>query len=109
MIKQSPFQIPNLFTDGELRDQSPDRAARARAVLNAFRGEDAEEWAGITSQNARVATTLRALGTAVSTNLLRHAYLLAMANLHVLLDFPLLPVPAASHFESLARGEVPAD
>ena len=45
----------------------------------------------------------------MSTKLLRHAYLLAMANLHVLLDFPLLPVPAESHFESLARGEVPAN
>ena len=36
-----------------------------------------------------VATTLRKLGQAVSARLMRHAYMLAAANLHVLLEYPL--------------------
>jgi hypothetical protein len=41
------------------------------------------------------------LGTEVSARLLHHAYVLAMANLHVTFDYPLLPVPDRQRFVHL--------
>ena len=36
-----------------------------------------------------------------AARLLRHAYVLTMVNMHVLHDYPLLPVPGVADFEKL--------
>lgn len=95
-IEQSPFKLPDIFDEGE-----SDRAKRARAVK--ARLGDAGEWARITEDDVSVATTLSRLGTDVSARLMRHGYATAMANLHVILDYPLLDVPDKERFEALAR------
>ena len=51
--------------------------------------------------NALVPTTLVALRRDVTVRLLRHAYVLAMVNLHVLLGYPLLAIPADEAFDKL--------
>jgi hypothetical protein len=37
----------------------------------------------------------------VGARLIRHGYVLAMINTHVILDYPLLDVPDQAHFESM--------
>jgi hypothetical protein len=43
------------------------------------------------------------MGVARTADLLRHGYVLAMANLHVILDYPLLDVPSRDAFEAMVR------
>jgi len=60
------------------------------------------EWEEDATANAtRVKTSLSKMGTEVSARLLHHAYVLAMANLHVTMDYPLLPVPDRKRFIDL--------
>jgi len=94
-IEQSPFKIPKAFDNGN----SPE-AQRARAVMDEL--GNADEWERIAKENAAVATTLSKLGTEVSARLMRHGYATAMANLHVILDYPLLDLPDVAQFEALA-------
>lgn len=51
----------------------------------------------------RVRTTLSRLGTETAAYLLYHGYVLAMVNLHVILGYPLLPVPSIDRFRSIVR------
>ena len=53
--------------------------------------------------NARMKTTLSRLGADAATNLLYHGYVLAMANLHVILGYPLLPIPSIDRFRNMVR------
>jgi hypothetical protein len=100
-ITSSPFNVVDGFLDSTTW---PDRAARARAVLDALGGDPARDaWAAAARESARVPTTLRALGEERTVGLLRHGYVLAMANLHVLLGYPLLTVPAPSSFQQLLQ------
>ena len=46
-------------------------------------------------------TTLSRLGGDVAANLLYHGYVLAMANLHVILGLPLIKVPSIDRFRKL--------
>jgi hypothetical protein len=94
-IEQSPFKIPRAFDTGD----SPE-AQRARAVMGKL--GNADEWAQIAKENAAVATTLSKLGSEVAGRLMRHGYATAMANLHVILDYPLLDLPDEAQFEALA-------
>ena len=96
-IAQSPFEVARSFAG------FPDEAGRrARSVLEAL-GDTEREWGEDARRNARdVATTLSKMGVEVSARLLHHAYVLAMANLHVLMDYPLLAVPDRRRFEELA-------
>jgi len=64
-------------------------------------GNNEPVWQEITQQNARVKTTLSKLGPEVAARLAYHGYVLAMANLHVILDFPLLEIPDMARFTSL--------
>jgi len=107
MIRQSPFLVPSIFAQDDQRAMWPDRASRADAVLRKLERESKAEWQKIARENSRVPTTLKALGTEVSVRLLRHAYVLAMANLHVILDFPLHDFPPEEFFLALVRGEAP--
>ena len=95
-IEQSPFEVPNAFDSGD----SP-RADRARAVRAKL--GDEEEWKLIAKQDSAVATTLNKLGTEVAARLIRHGYATAMANLHVILNHPLLDVPDMAEFEALVE------
>jgi predicted acylesterase/phospholipase RssA len=99
-ITQSPFLVAGRYADSPHED---DAKRRAIAVLAAL-GDTTDEWAAVTAANRGVKTTLNKLGPTVAASLVRHGYVLAMANLHVLLDYPLLPVPAATRFNELGGG-----
>jgi hypothetical protein len=97
-IPQSPFKIAQYFVGST---DWPNRAIRAQAVLGAFANEDETAWAAAAKVNQGVKTSLSKLGTDTSARLIRHGYLLAMANLHVILAYPLAPVPPLSKFVEL--------
>jgi predicted acylesterase/phospholipase RssA len=100
-IPQSPYKVPRAF---ESSADWPERAERAQAALAHLQqgtSETEADWVGIAKANAAVPTTLFGLKTDVTASLLRHAYVLAMVNLHVILGYPLRPIPSAEAFESL--------
>lgn len=101
-IPQSPYAVPDAFAED---DEHPGRAARARAALDRLGDSEAgrQEWQTIADEDARVPTVLSSLGNTVSARLIRHGYVLAMVNLHVLLDYPLRDVPPQAHFEEMLR------
>jgi hypothetical protein len=75
------------------------RCAAVAAKIAAF-GDDA--WIDSTCRRSpSVKTTLAALGRADSAGLLWHGYALAMANLHVFFDTPLLDLPTRQRFEAM--------
>jgi predicted acylesterase/phospholipase RssA len=98
-ISQSPFGVPRAFAD---RPEDDDFRRRARAVLETL-GDSEQEWSEVAQANRSVKTTLSKLGEQKAARLVRHGYVLAMANLHVVLDYPLLAVPAAERFSQLAK------
>ena len=104
-IPQSPFRAPDAFADAE--SPWPDRRTRAHAAL-ALLGDDQATrsyWAEIARENAAVKTTLVGFSPEVCARLLRHAYVLAMVNLHVILDYPLLPaIPTEPDFLAFVTG-----
>ena len=100
-IPQSPFKVLDAFKGSTAW---PKRAERARAALTKLAGESPEEWERIAAENSRVKTTLSKVGTDVAAQLLRHSYVLAMTNLHVILGLPLLDVPPMSRFIKMAGG-----
>jgi predicted acylesterase/phospholipase RssA len=93
-ISQSPFDIPSSFARPGA-DDAP--AQRARRVLEEL-GATETDWKQITDDNSAVKTTLSRIPSPAAERLVRHGYVLAMANLHVVLDYPLLPVPPTSRF-----------
>lgn len=101
-ISQSPFTVADKYTNSTAW---PDRAERAREVV-ALLGDSPEErhrWRDIAEHNDAVPTVLRKLGRRDTLGLLEHSYVLAMCNLHVLLGYPLLSLPAADRFNRLLR------
>jgi subtilisin family serine protease/predicted acylesterase/phospholipase RssA len=99
-IAQSPHDVASSFKD---REDWPARAERARSVLIAL-GDTREAWAQTARDNAAVKTSLTRLGTEVAAQLLWHSYVLAMANLHVILGYPLLRVPSLRQFADYIDG-----
>ncbi len=99
-IERSPFQVADYFSNRA--KEWPDRAARAQAVITAL-GNSRDEWSQIVIENRKVATTLRRLGGNVSACLLRHAYVTAMVNLHVILGYPLLNIPTPERFSHFVQ------
>jgi predicted acylesterase/phospholipase RssA len=95
-IPRSPFHLPKNFAKyGDAAGE------RARAVLIAL-GETEPQWEQDATANAtQVKTSLSKMGVEVSARLLHHAYVLAMANLHVTLDYPLLSIPERKRFIDL--------
>lgn len=80
---------------------------RARAARALFADTDADRkvWQAVADANAAVPTVLSALGEEVAARLLYHAYVLAMVNLHVILDAPLAStLPQLEQFLALVRG-----
>ena len=102
-IAQTPFRVAEHVAAEPNAD--PSLRARAHAVLQALAGTEAR-WSALVAETSAVKTTLSGLGADRAARLVEHGYMLAMANLHVLLDYPLLPVPPAARFDALARGEV---
>jgi hypothetical protein len=100
-IPRSPFDLPREFA--RYRGPAADRASAALAAL----GDTEQRWEVDATANAtRVKTSLSRMGIEVSARLLHHAYVLAMANLHVTMEYPLLPVPDRRRFNQLvSRGE----
>jgi predicted acylesterase/phospholipase RssA len=99
-IAQSPYSVADSYRHSNVW---PDRARRAQAVV-ALLGDDPAErtrWAARADASAGAPTVLRKLGRDMTLDLLEHAYVLAMCNLHVLLDHPLLPLPERDRFERL--------
>jgi hypothetical protein len=102
-IEQSPFLVPQWFAQNGDNEEK----ARAEAALGKLAGEDQAAWEEVAEADAQVPTTLVALSDAVTARLLRHAYVLAMVNLHVILDYSLGDVPPLADFEALlASGAV---
>lgn len=101
-IVQSPYRVPEVFAGGGGPQPSPERAARAEAALELLRRDlGPDDWRNIAQANAAVPTTLLGFKKDVTARLLHHAYVLAMVNLHVLLDYPLLDLPPQSRFQQL--------
>jgi len=105
-IAQSPFAVPDDFKG----EKAPweDRATRAQAVLSKLGDSDSAraEWAEVARADAAVKTTLVGFSQDVCARLLHHAYVLAMVNLHVVLDYPLLDeIPSREEFLAFVRGD----
>lgn len=102
-VSQSPFDVPSSFA----RVSSDDPVAmRARAMVAAL-GNTQGEWKEIAELNSAVKTTLSRIRSPAGERLLRHGYVLAMANLHVILDYPLLDVPPPGRFAGYVAGTRP--
>ena len=99
MINRSPFWTADYF---DREDATwPERAVRARRVLAVLGDSSREQWEELARSNTGVKTTLSRLGGDVAANLLYHGYVLAMANLHVILGLPLIEVPSIDRFRKL--------
>lgn len=97
-IPQSPVLVPSAYRGSRLW---PDRAARAADILPELEPQ-VDYWRQEAKESAGVGTVLSALGDEVSVGLLRHGYVLAMANLHTVLEgFPWLGVPSDDRFKRL--------
>lgn len=106
-IAQSPFTVADAYRDSA---EWPERAARARAVLDLL-GDSAENrtaWEARAEASRTVPTVLRALGRETALDLLEHSYVLALCNLHVLLGYPLGDLPGRDRFARLLDGAATA-
>ena len=99
MINRSPYWTADYFS--KETETWPDRAERATRVLAVLGNENREGWEHLAKENSRAKTTLSPLGGEVAARLLCHGYVSAMANLHVILGFPLLAVPSSDRFKQL--------
>jgi hypothetical protein len=102
-IPQDPYYAARRF---ERADQLwAERAARARAMIAKLETESIEseeEWKEIAAENARIRTSLTKLGDRDAARLMYQGYVLAMANLYVILNYPLLRIPRLQRFETMA-------
>ena len=97
-IRQSPFRVPlGVMNDPQWSSEAQQRAT---LVLKAL-GDTQGEWARIAKSNAAIGTVLSKLGTDASAQLIHHGYVLAMANLHTILGYPLLPIPDPTRFKGM--------
>jgi hypothetical protein len=92
-IDRSPFEIPDDYNVG-----SDALAARAAAAIARLGEENRQSWAAEADANRKVKTTLSRIDPQRAQSLIQHGYVLAMVNSHVLLDYPLLTLPAPERF-----------
>ncbi len=95
-IDRSPYELPRTFASG-----SDDLARRARSALDLLTPGEEAAWAADAEANRRVKTALSKIPADRAARLLRHSYVLTMVNMHVLRDYPLLPIPTVAEFEKL--------
>ena len=82
-ITQSPFRVAQRFASS-----GGEQAPRAQAVLALLAGTEGE-WKSRVDRTRRVRTTLSRIPAPLAADLLRHGYVLAMCNLHVVLGYEL--------------------
>jgi predicted acylesterase/phospholipase RssA len=100
-IAQSPFRVPSLIV--ERLPAGDERVGRAQAVL-AKLGDGEARWQEVVGVTRGVKTTLSKVGEEKAARLVEHGYVLALANLHVHLGYPLLDMPPPERFDALVRG-----
>jgi len=98
-IAQSPLRVADRYASSS----DPDLAERAAEVISLL-GAHREDWAADAAADATMGTTLWGFRANDAERLFRHGYVLAMANLHVLLGHPLLEVPTPEDIAQLLRG-----
>jgi hypothetical protein len=103
-IPQSPFHLPEQFHGAAPGGPWEPRQKRARDVLDLLSAERPGRWQEIADDDTHVKTTLSAVGPDVAARLLLHAWLLTMANTHVILGWPLpeRPLPTLEELRSLS-------
>ncbi|MEX2555173.1 MAG: hypothetical protein WEB06_06030, partial [Actinomycetota bacterium] len=94
-ISQSPFRITTSYAGGD-----DEQGARARAILELL-GDTRDAWDERVGRTRGVKTTLSRIGVADAADLVEHGYVLAMANLHVLLAYPRVELPPSERFTAL--------
>jgi NTE family protein len=94
-IEQSPLRVAERHRTADA--EWPDRAQRARAVIDAL-GADADAWTATARWSAGVGTHLSKMPPDDVARLVHHAYVVTMCNCHVVLGAPLLPVPEVARF-----------
>ncbi len=99
-IPQHALHVPRAFRGSRLW---PERAGRAERILPLLE-PDAEAWIALAGRSTAVGTVLSALGDATAVDLLKHGYVLAMVNLHVILNYPWLGLPPDERFTRLLAG-----
>jgi hypothetical protein len=68
-----------------------------------------DEWQTLALRNARVGTHLNPLGVMTTAELMRHAYVLTVVNLHLFFHTPLVDrIPGIEEFQAIARGQIRA-
>jgi len=104
-IDRSPFELPERFLDGA--DEVTERARKAISALDQDpTNDDARAyWAAEADANHSVKTTLSRIDPERAQSLIRHGYVLTMVNSHVLLDYPLYPIPAPDRFARLVAND----
>jgi hypothetical protein len=95
-IDRTPYELPRAFVGGH-----DDLARRSRAVLDLLTPGQEAAWVADAAANQGVKTALSKIPADRAARLLRHAYVLTMVNMHVLRDYPLLPIPGVAEFEKL--------
>jgi len=103
MINRSPYWTASYFA--ETNDEWPERSERAAHILRILGDKNRDQWDLITEQNRRIKTTFWRLGVDVSANLLIHGYVSAMANLYVILGFPLHELPSIDRFKRMVTND----
>ena len=97
-ISQSPFGVARRY-----ESEAGSRGDRARTAIEHLNPVTEQDWDKIAALNSGVATALSKLGPHTTSRLVCHAYVLAMCNLHVVLDYPLLPIPDQRQFWEWCR------
>lgn len=93
-IDQSPHVVPDKLKEHKMH------GARAKAASQALeRGPtSAEDWRAVAEASDSMSTHLNRLDPAEASDVVWHAYVVTMINLHVLLDYPLLAIPNRDRF-----------
>lgn len=94
-IASDPYGAATAFVDKS--DLWPERAARARSVLN----EKPSRWESDARFVSSVKTGLSKLGVETSARILHHAYTLTAMNLHLFLGLPLVEHPSLDRFTAM--------
>ena len=97
-IDRSPTELAHQFGRG-----GDELAQRARAAIAHLAELSDDEWHAEAHASRSVKTALSKIPADRAARLLRHAYALTMANAHVLLDYPLLPLPPLRDLEAMSE------
>jgi hypothetical protein len=100
-ISRTPYTVADLVARGH-----GDQAERARAVVAALdaTGLDRAWWEAEATANGAVKTALSKIPADRAAALLHQAYVVTMADAHVFLGLPLLPIPTPGDMAALVGG-----